>query len=266
MAAESWDELETCLQKADLAPSHCKGGLELDLRWLAVVWRPGQRSFGPNMWRLNNSFQVGPGCFALYGPAWRLRFKWRSAVGGGGRSERWRETQSQAWCETWAGMFQAPPSLSNYIRFNWISRLAISDVRISMFTFCTSLKTLTPRHALRYWASQRVVCVCVHVWHILSVLYILATLLMPCFPLKDAQDLRSSLIPLKYDFYWPILYFPTTTEQSSSASSFNGASREPTASQSSICTHHMFARSCAQLLNRLSDRTKNTHLSGQLNA
>lgn len=83
MAAESWDELETCLQKADLAPPHCKGGLELDLRRLAVVWGPGQRSCGLNMWRLNNSFQVGPGCFALYGPAWRLRFKWRSAVGGG---------------------------------------------------------------------------------------------------------------------------------------------------------------------------------------
>lgn len=29
MAAESWDELETCLQKANLAPSHCKRGVRV---------------------------------------------------------------------------------------------------------------------------------------------------------------------------------------------------------------------------------------------
>lgn len=160
MAAESWDELETFVP-AVIDFEATRVSLEGRARpgW-AGPSRAWQRSCGPNVWRAHNSCRWAPAVCSLWN-ACRRTFKWRSA--GGNESEGWRRSmqktkkmQSQAWRETWAGMFWAPPLHYSYIRLNWISRLAISDVPISMFTFCASFKTLTPRCALRYWVSQPV--------------------------------------------------------------------------------------------------------------
>lgn len=148
MAAESWDELETCLQEAHLCPA------VKDLRRPAFVWAHVDQTCDDLA-----TVPGGPRLFAVYGTP---------AAAGREQSERRRRSiktkKQKTNCHLKRGVRPEPECSGrqqlhcNYIRFNWISRLAISDVRISMFTFCTSLKTLTPRLRIRVDSVSQPVC------------------------------------------------------------------------------------------------------------